>query len=185
MDESDVRAAVDLGALKLRERAKTAEEMLEQAYDEHARSLFRYALAILGSADDVEDAVQEVWVRLARAHSRLMKTANLKAYLFAAARNAAFSILRSRLRRNEAVGASPADAVGSRDEADRSVQSVVLRDCLMSLSVEQREVVLLKVYDSMTFDEIARTVGISANTAASRYRYGVEKLKRALEDSDG
>jgi len=52
------------------------------------------------------------------------------------------------------------------------------------LPVDQREVLILKIYDEMTFKEIANTVGASINTVASRYRYGIEKLREALEVSE-
>ncbi|MBM4049994.1 MAG: sigma-70 family RNA polymerase sigma factor, partial [Planctomycetes bacterium] len=58
------------------------------------------------------------------------------------------------------------------------------QDALMALPEEQREVVLLKVYGRLTFAEIADVIHASPNTAASRYRYAVEKLRRHLGDED-
>jgi RNA polymerase sigma-70 factor (ECF subfamily) len=52
------------------------------------------------------------------------------------------------------------------------------------LPVDQREVVVLKVYQNMTFKEIARVTGASQNTAASRYRYALAKLKEILEEEE-
>ena len=49
------------------------------------------------------------------------------------------------------------------------------------LPAEQKEVIFLKVFDGLTFKEIGSVCGISANTAASRYRYGLEKLREAVE----
>jgi len=49
------------------------------------------------------------------------------------------------------------------------------------LPTEQKEVVFLKVFEGLTFKEIGSACGISANTAASRYRYGIEKLREAVE----
>ena len=48
-----------------------------------------------------------------------------------------------------------------------------------NLPAEQKEVVFLKVFDGMTFKEIGSVCGVSSNTAASRYRYGIEKLREA------
>lgn len=48
------------------------------------------------------------------------------------------------------------------------------------LPAEQKEAVYLKVFDGLTFKEIAAVCGISSNTAASRYRYGIEKLRQAV-----
>ena len=60
---------------------------------------------------------------------------------------------------------------GSRETA------MALQSALKSLPDEQREVVVLKIWGQLTFEEAAAVIGISPNTAASRYRYGLEKLK--------
>jgi DNA-directed RNA polymerase specialized sigma24 family protein len=53
--------------------------------------------------------------------------------------------------------------------------------CLAELPVEQREVIVLKVWHGCTFEEIGGMLEISANTAAGRYRYGLQKMKLKLE----
>jgi RNA polymerase sigma-70 factor (ECF subfamily) len=63
------------------------------------------------------------------------------------------------------------------DEADAAV-----REAVMGLPVEQREVVVLHVWGGLTFEEVGRTVGVPTNTAASRYRYALEKLRTAMSD---
>jgi RNA polymerase sigma-70 factor (ECF subfamily) len=60
-------------------------------------------------------------------------------------------------------------------------QAARLERALENLPVEQREIITLKVDGGLTFAEIASVLGISANTAASRYRYALEKLRTALE----
>lgn len=57
----------------------------------------------------------------------------------------------------------------------------LLQDCLMQLSAEQREVVIMKEYEGLKFREIAETLSISENTVKSRMYYGLEALKRILE----
>jgi RNA polymerase sigma-70 factor, ECF subfamily len=59
--------------------------------------------------------------------------------------------------------------------------AVAVEEALSRLPRAQREVVVMKVFGGLTFDEIAAAMGGSQNTAASRYRYGIEKLKAALE----
>jgi RNA polymerase sigma-70 factor (ECF subfamily) len=56
-----------------------------------------------------------------------------------------------------------------------------LSDALKTLPPEQREVIALKVDGGLTFGQIAEILGVNANTAASRYRYALEKLRRVLE----
>jgi DNA-directed RNA polymerase specialized sigma24 family protein len=53
--------------------------------------------------------------------------------------------------------------------------------CLADLPVDQREVIVLKIWHEYTFDEIGELLEISPNTAAGRYRYGLQKLKLRLE----
>ena len=60
----------------------------------------------------------------------------------------------------------------------------VAAGALAVLPREQREVVVLKVFEEMTFAEIGRLVGVSPNTAASRYRYAVAKMKEMLSDEE-
>jgi DNA-directed RNA polymerase specialized sigma24 family protein len=53
--------------------------------------------------------------------------------------------------------------------------------CLARLPVEQREVIVLKVWHERTFQEIGELLSISPNTVAGRYRYGLQKLKACLK----
>jgi len=168
------------------EMADTGERLLEELYDTYSRPLFRYALALTCSPDDAEDAVQVVFVRVSREWKRLVRVENVKAYLFSAVRNAAFNILRGKRRRDtlhESI-CSEYQANQQAGDGELRVDGRALREALDELPVDQREVLVLKVFDQMTFKEIADTVGASLNTVASRYRYGIDKLRQALEVSD-
>jgi RNA polymerase sigma-70 factor (ECF subfamily) len=61
---------------------------------------------------------------------------------------------------------------------------MALETALASLPVEQREVVVLKVYEGLSFKEIAELTDISINTIASRYRYAIEKLRGVLSATE-
>ena len=160
--------------------------LLEELYDTYSGPLFRYALMLTCSRDDAEDAVQAVFIRITREWKRLVRVENVKAYLFAAIRNAAFNILRGK-RRREAVQVSICAAFQvdhQLADCGDQVESQILCEALDELPVDQREVLMLKIFDEMTFKEIADTVGVSINTVASRYRYGIEKLRKAQEVDD-
>ena len=176
MEDADAGTMI-FGATALRDRTETDEATLEGLYDRYAQALYRYALALVGSADDAEDAVQEVFVRIAR--KRLMKVDNIKAYLYTATRNSAYSALRSRRRRNEIADEALSDLAAG---TELPIETIALQESFSQLPIEQREVLTLKIYGELTFEEIARTVGICINTAASRYRYAIDRLKRALEE---
>lgn len=154
-------------------------EALEAVYDAYAGAVYRQALSLLSSVPDAEDVLQEVFLKLVR--RRGLPIHDLKAYLLTAARHQACSLLRQRQRTEpelvpEAVLA--ASAGGAEATADR----LIVRQALQSLPTEQREVVELKIFEQLTFEEIGRVVKASVNTVASRYRYALKKLRQALGD---
>jgi len=182
--DSDTQTAIPIPGA--RGDAEISEVTLDALYDQHARSMYRYALAVLGSADDAEDAVSEVFVRVARDMKRLRRIGNLKSYLLVATRHAAFGILRSKRRRevlHEAICAEFATHASVALE-DTAVDPVAMCEAFAQLPVDQREVLVLKVFDELSLREIAETVGTSINTVSSRYRYGIEKLRRVMEEQD-
>jgi RNA polymerase sigma-70 factor (ECF subfamily) len=182
MKDTYSEIAITTGAALAR-TTDMSERMLEELYDQYAQSLFRFALSLVGSPDDAEDAVQEVFVRMAREHKRVLRIRNVKAYLFMATRNAAYSRLRERCRQDKISEAMIMDTEScSVDMGSRFAESEAVNQAFDKLPVEQREVLALKVFEQMTFDEIARTIGTVKNTVASRYRYGIAKLRLALEE---
>jgi len=170
----------------LPEMADTDERSLEELYHTYSEPLFRYALALTCSRDDAEDSVQTVFIRIAREWQRLARVKSVKAYLFSAVRNAAFNILRSKRRReNMQASLCAAFQVDLQSAASgAAIETRILREALDDLPLDQREVLVLKVLDEMTFKGIADTVGASINTVTSRYRYGIGKLREALEVGD-
>lgn len=157
---------------------RRVEGFIARTYDTFGGRLYHYLLGLLRSAADAEDAVQTVFVKLAGRQGD--DIGDLAGYLFTAARNEASRILdrRRRDRRPEPEEPPPMfDAPpGREEERDR------LERALATLPADQREVVLLKIWEGLKFREIAAVLGIPQDTAASRYRYGMEKLKEALEN---
>lgn len=186
MRDQFAEVSIPPGPGVLVEMADTGERLLEELYDTYSRPLFRYSLALTCSPDDAEDAVQVVFVRISSEWKRLIRVTNVKAYLFSAVRNAAFNILRGKRRRDALHESICCEFQANQqvEDGELRVDGRMLREALDDLPVDQREVLVLKVFDEMTFKEIADTVGASLNTVASRYRYGIDKLRQALEGSD-
>jgi len=147
---------------------------LGEIYDAHALVLYRWLLSTGLSADRAEDILSECLLALVDRGERATTIRNLRAYLFAVARHK----LAGSSEREESVAleliAEPAD-----QEVD-AAQAVAVREALEELPVEQREVVVLKIWEEHTFAEIGELLEISPNTAASRYRYALEKLRDLL-----
>lgn len=146
---------------------------LSQLYDRHAPALYRVLTTILSSHEDAEDALQETFLKLL--DGKMHGAQNVRAYLFASARHIALDVLRRRKR--EKTHAVEIDETTQKSSDD-------LWHLLQALPLEQREVVALKVFEEMTFAEIARVVKTSPNTVASRYRYGIEKLRQMLREEE-
>jgi RNA polymerase sigma-70 factor (ECF subfamily) len=173
-------AAEDAVALE-RPDAKATPNDLARAYDEHAAAIYRLLLAMLGSPEDAQDALSEVFLKISRIGLRRIR--NPRAYLLAAARHQAISMLRRR-KRETSIDASEVrffDAHGL--DPQQMILAGRIEAALRELPREQREVIVLKVHEGLTFAEIAAITHTRANTVASRYRYAIERLRRALMES--
>ena len=155
-------------------------EWIGRAYDRHGAGLYRYALMLLGDTASAADAVQQVFVTLVGGGRGAARVDDESRYLRRAVRNECFSALRRR-RRERVVVADSRPLVEPIDRAsgDPGVRAAV-DEALRTLPAEQREVVHLKVFEGMTFQEIAEVSDESINTIASRYRYAMDKLRTCL-----
>jgi RNA polymerase sigma-70 factor (ECF subfamily) len=155
----------------------------ELLWGHYAGDLFALLQTMLCSKHDAEDVLQTVFVRIVRKRRHLAKAHCIDAYVHQIARNEAISFLRRRRRqrRGSELDAepwlTPAEADDRPEELAEELQTVLAR-----LPQAQREIVVLKVYRNKTFREIAAMLELSLNTVASRYRYGLEKLKTLLKD---
>jgi len=154
-----------------------------ELYERHGEKLYRYLLFKLDSAEDAEDVLQECFCRFARYDLRWRLVRDRQAFVFGAARNEARRFLKRKLGRREGEAMIARKGAGSFSAAFAPPDEPSLRLLLRragELPEDQREAVFLKVVDGLTFKEIGSVCGVSANTGASRYRYGIEKLRDAL-----
>ena len=146
--------------------------------------VYGYVQSILADRAEAEDVVQEVFLRALTRSRWWFGLRNPTGYLYRAARNEALSRLRKRSVRTRAAAdlLYSAEVLATQEGGiEVAEEAARVNAALLALPVEQREVVMLKVYQNMTFKEIARVTGASQNTAASRYRYALAKLKEILE----
>jgi RNA polymerase sigma-70 factor (ECF subfamily) len=155
---------------------------VELMWDRYADDLFVYLLVVLCSRHDAEDLLQTVFVRIVQKRHKLAKARHLDAYVYKMARNEAFRFIsrRKRERKIEAVNESWLVAPENYQESNELTEKI--QAALVCLPQQQREVIIMKIYRQKTFLEISRILGLSQNTVASRYRYGVEKLRTLLGD---
>ncbi len=157
-------------------------QALELIYDRLGNALFGYLRSRLCSREQAEDVLQAVFVRLAEKRAQLAQAGNLTGYLFRLARNEAINWQRQQARKETHIDDWEQMVQPRREKpvAEDEGEAREVSQALARLPEEQREVIILKVYCGLTFAAIATQTGASANTTASRYRYGLEKLRRLL-----
>jgi len=156
---------------------------IESLFDQFGEAMYRYLTIKLRSARDAEDVLQEVFFRLVKYSVRLRFVRNLRVFVFRVARNEADRFLRSKIQEEKVARESTLLAQSFSQSylgPDESTERLV-SEALAQIPDEQREVIVLKIFEGMTFNEIAEVSGESSNTVASRYRYGIEKMRSFLE----
>lgn len=154
---------------------------LDELYDLAAPRLFGLALWRTGSKDDAADVVQDVFVRVAEQGARLAKVRNPRAWLMTVTNRAAIDVTRRRSRRQTELLENCAYLTVADDDGERTLDATQVSVLLAGLPDTHRVVIYLKHFAGCTFAEIGDIVGVPKFTAASRYRNGIQKLRKLLE----
>lgn len=147
-------------------------------FAEAGPGLVLFARQFVRSSADAEDIVQEAFVRFWRKQHPIEN----RALLFATVRSISLDLLRRdarRARREADVIADAEPSVAPQFNTANESQ-LALAAAVDRLPAEQREVLVMKIWNELTFADIGTVLGISQNTAASRYRYALAALKRNL-----
>lgn len=161
-----------------------SEEPWLKCYRELAPKLLLFARQWVPSAADAEDVVQAAFVKF----WRRQPDARPEHYplLYSAVRSTALDHIRGDQRRVRREANPDADVLRD-DQAyfdpglEQRESAALVEQAMLKLPAEQREVLTLRVWGELTFAQIAETLGESINTIASRYRYGLEALRRSLK----
>jgi len=124
-----------------------------------------------------------LFVKLAKRPELLEGVRDERAFLLQLAHNLAIDLIRRRGAREkhyEQLAGETGPIFAPASEPDESAFREALSAALGELPAEQRAVVHLKLWEGLTFEQIAELLGIPLNTAASRYRYGLDKLRERL-----
>ena len=160
--------------------AQGGEAEFAEFYDACADRLHAYLAVRLGCREDAADVLQETFVRLVRNRTKLRQVDNVVAYAFTIARNEAARLAkkttRERIKRLEA-----SQRVAQQASDTSQIETVELvAAALARLVDDEREVIALKTYGDLTFAEIAKVTKLPQGTVATRYRAGIERLRRLL-----
>jgi RNA polymerase sigma-70 factor (ECF subfamily) len=145
----------------------------------------RYFLRkLLPSAHDAEDTLQDVWLDVLRALGRLSDPQALVAWLYRIARDRAFARLRKAQRYEQLPDEGTVADTTADDNRDFSPEDANrIHAALDLLPAEQREVLVLRFLEEMTYEQIAAVVGLNVGTVRSRLHYAKRALRKIVDQS--
>jgi len=158
----------------------------ETLYRRHNDALYRYLLRLCRHRENADDIFQEVWGKIIKAADRYRPTAKFTTYLYRVAHNCFIDYLR-RNKRHTHVGDYDADhQPNPGDLPETATERLLARErlqvALLDLPDEQRDVFLLHEEAGLNLDEIASVTDCNRETAKSRLRYAVNKLRVAIDE---
>jgi len=156
---------------------ETAFRELLELYGPH---LLRYTRKMMESSPTlVEDLAQEIWVAIYRGLPGLLDAAKFRPWAFRIARDRIYREYRKRkIALEPLVEDESAELVEVREEV---VDTEQLQHGLALIAPQQREVLVLRFFEEMSYEEIARVTNCTLGTVRSRIHYAKQALKNALE----
>ena len=158
----------------------------ETLYRRHKDPVYRYLLRLCGQAEAAEDVFQEVWGKIIKARESYRPTAKFTTYLYRVAHNCFIDHIRRNKRHAGNALLDPeqhGDGAESLETAtERRLARERLEVALVDLPEEQRDAFLLREDGGLSVDEIAAVTGCNRETAKSRLRYAVNKLRAAIDE---
>ena len=155
-------------------------------YEKYAADMLTLAGNLLDDKVGAEDIVQDVFIKLVESVETFRLTGSLKSYLTTCVVNHARSVYRARQRKKtvglDEAGQVKSDSNGPQQSAIFNEEYQRLQDAMAELPYQQQEIIILHLQNSMGFRQIAKLQNIPINTAKSRYRYALEKLRSLLDD---
>ena len=161
------------------------------ALNEHFDGLYAYAMVLSRNRTEAEDLVQETCVRAMQAIGRLRPDSNVKSWLFTILRNIWLNQLRQR-RTASTIELEGGDSTAelavetSKDPHEQYVSKIErdqVREAIQQLSVESREVILLREYEELSYQEIAILLDCPTGTVMSRLGRARSKLRALLSET--
>ncbi len=159
-----------------------SDEALTLIYEKYLNAMLTLAMGLLNDAAAAEDVVQDVFVAFAQSRRNFQIWGSLSGYLATSVVNRVRDYKRQQHRRADSSTERRAatEPPGPEQSVILTEQAQLLARAVAELPEEQREVVLLRLKAEMKFRDIAKLQQISINTALSRYRYGLERLRSML-----
>ena len=158
----------------------------ETLYKRHNDALYRYLLRLCRHPNSAEDVFQEVWGKIIKARENYRATAKFTTFLYRVAHNCFIDHIRRNKRHTQTVDIEPDTQAGSSETPEMATERDLARRrlivALQELPDEQRDVFLLHEEAGLSLDQIASVTDSNRETAKSRLRYAIKKLRVAIDE---
>ncbi len=155
---------------------------LEPLYRRHNDAVYRYLLRLAGNRATAEELAHDVWIKLMQSRKRYQPSARFRTFLFRIAHNAFIDLTRRQRGQHQPLDSVELAAAG--ETAGAATDLDLLRQrfqaALAELPLEQKTAYVMHEESGLTLEEIALATGVNRETAKSRLRYAVRKLKDRL-----
>jgi RNA polymerase sigma-70 factor (ECF subfamily) len=151
-------------------------EAFSRLYERYKSSIYGYCIYLLGDKDRAEDALQDIFLKAHEGVEKLNDQSAFRPWLFTIARNTAFSAMK---KSREHADVDEEDAIDDESPLEKLMaddRKDILGVLVASLKPTYREVILLREYEGLSYEEIAEIVGISVSNVKAR----LLKSRRAL-----
>lgn len=158
----------------------------ESLYRRHNDALYRYLMRLSNHQATAEDVFQEVWGKIIKARENYRPTAKFTTFMYRVAHNCFIDHVRRNKRHANPVELEPELHAGTSESPEMATERCLAKErltlALRELPEEQRDAFLLHEEGGLTVDQIASVTGVNRETAKSRLRYAVRKLRAAIEE---
>jgi RNA polymerase sigma-70 factor (ECF subfamily) len=163
----------------------TREDFVKAALNEFESPLIGYATTFLHDVERARDVVQDTFIRLYQQDVDKVK-GGLKAWLFTVCRNRALDVIRKERRitglEDEQLARVPSERRTPSERADLDERVGQVHEALNRLSENQREVILLKFEQGLSYEEISGVTGLSSGNVGFLLHTGLKRLRSFLPD---
>jgi RNA polymerase sigma-70 factor, ECF subfamily len=159
------------------------EEALGELIGRYSPGLRFFLRKIAAQADSADDLLQETWVDVYRKINRLERPESFKAWLYRIARDKAYRELRRLPGRPASINELQQDPITTEEISFSADEAEAVRAALDQLPAEQRDVLVLRFMEEMSYEQIAEVIGCPIGTVRSRIHYAKLSLRAKLEST--
>jgi RNA polymerase sigma-70 factor (ECF subfamily) len=164
----------------------------EKLFRRYERPLFTFILRFVGDRQVSEDMFQQTWLKVIRALPQYEERGSFSSWLFGIANNCCVDQVRKK-RRSRVDDLTSSEGMDRLPDEDSDPEETLLKQEQVSwlekaverLPVEQRQVVLMRLFGEIPFKEIARIVECPLNTVLGRMHYAIKNLRKIVEQEYG